>query len=177
MMGTGLHTKRAKAARGGKALPKAQLRAMGHNFKQNKNRPNAAPPKPRMCFNPLHLIDKLRRSKISTRMANCVHCFLSVRNAEGGLPNSAIAFSFCSNMCTIRPAYGQKQVQLTVLQEARLSLTISQARARRESASSDVDNAHKTPKISVDSAHKTGTALVGSWGPPGSFLCSCPFSS
>ena len=54
---TGLWAKSAKAARGGKELPRAQRRAMGWNFKvrngRAKNWPNAAPPNPRMWTNPL----------------------------------------------------------------------------------------------------------------------------
>ena len=114
---TGLWKKSAKAARGGESLPRAQLRVMGWNPNgRDKNRLRGAPSNPRMRTNLLHLINKCSRggeagSKTSTTMKNCDHCFLAASNAEGGLKNSAIVFSFCSNMCTTKYGRPQKKVR------------------------------------------------------------------
>jgi len=65
-----------------------------------------------MCFNPLHLIDKLRGSKTCTRMANCVHCFQIRAQRRSWTPELSNRIQLLQHHVhnPVRPAYGQKQV-------------------------------------------------------------------
>jgi hypothetical protein len=68
---TCLFTKRAKAERGGKGLSRAQKRAMGWKLSGGGSNKRVELPRPRLCSNPLHMIDKLRGNKSSWIMAAC----------------------------------------------------------------------------------------------------------
>ena len=80
---------------------------MGWKLSGGGSNKGAAPPRPRLCSNPLHMIDKLldfgfvgtNPPGLWANLWQLVpHCFEASCAAEGGVQTSAIEFRFCSNM-------------------------------------------------------------------------------